>query len=90
MSQSSLPDEQCRQEYSKLFDGDIQGDLFNQKSPVIKPIGRRRNVRYSSDTPRKAVCIYCITSMNKFLNLNYDFLTNRICLLKILKTPMLL
>ncbi|XP_050420856.1 M-phase inducer phosphatase-like [Adelges cooleyi] len=46
LSQNSLPPD---------FNALIDGDIFSQTSPNIKPIVKRRNVRHSSsDTPRKS------------------------------------
>jgi len=49
LSQDSLP---------LGFNSLINGDIFSQKSPIIKPIVRRKNTRYATDTPRKINSIF--------------------------------
>ncbi|VVC35411.1 Hypothetical protein CINCED_3A013671 [Cinara cedri] len=50
LSQDSLP---------PGFNSLIDGDIFSQSSPVIKPIVRRRvNSKYSTDTPRKSDSVF--------------------------------
>jgi len=56
-SQDSLPGE---------FNTLIDGDIFALHSPIIKPIVRRRNPKYDSDTPRKVVSNYFINAYNFF------------------------
>ncbi|XP_050543263.1 M-phase inducer phosphatase-like isoform X3 [Daktulosphaira vitifoliae] len=49
LSQDSLPPG-----FSTLIDGDI----FSQTSPIIKPIVKRKITKYSSDTPRKTDLLF--------------------------------
>ncbi|XP_015364015.1 PREDICTED: uncharacterized protein LOC107161912, partial [Diuraphis noxia] len=49
LSQDSLP-----VEFNTLIDGDI----FASHSPIIKPIVRRRNSKYDSETPRKIDLVF--------------------------------
>lgn len=49
LSQDSLPTE---------FNTLIDGDIFALHSPVIKPIVRRRNSKYDSETPRKIDLVF--------------------------------
>uniref|UniRef100_A0A2S2PNS4 protein-tyrosine-phosphatase n=1 Tax=Schizaphis graminum TaxID=13262 RepID=A0A2S2PNS4_SCHGA len=49
LSQDSLPSE---------FNTLIDGDIFALHSPVIKPIVRRKNSKYASETPRKVDLVF--------------------------------